>query len=254
MNNKTKIIYCLYNVSVIIIFCLYGCSPEIETERQKNDKIHISQAIIENIEVEKLLAQDSTIIAQFDSISRPIDQNVFCASYAERRLRNSFDFALYPQSVSSQIDVNTYKIFYSSDSLKCGALIIIDKHFDISPEFEDPKSKHEYEGFAIYGVRSSIDKPFKIYPINSLLLVSRGSDIPVKRTLEISFNTKEFSRCGTAGTYMEKRENKYWFGHEKFFEDSPDFRTDSAGVFWCEYTYYPVTKPIIRYFYSNRDK
>ncbi|MDE6636235.1 MAG: hypothetical protein K2K09_06475, partial [Lachnospiraceae bacterium] len=237
-----------------IILCLCGCRHEMETERQVQDKMQIAQGIIENIEANKLLLQDSIIIAQFDSVSHPIDYAVRYSSYATRSLRNSNVSTFYPQPVSTQIDVTTDKIFYSNDSLKCAAFIVVDIHFDILPEFEDPKSKHKYEGFAIYGVRNSIDSPFKIYPINSLTVSSRYSDVSVKRFLETAFNTKEIRDCGTAGTYMEKRDHKYWFGHEKFFEDSPDFKTDSSGVFWCEYNYHPVIKPVRKYFYSNRDR
>ena len=246
--------YVHYLINLCIISCFYGCHHEIETELQIKDKIQIAQGIIENIEANKLLLQDSIIMARFDSISLPIDYAVKLSSYTERRLHNSNISTFYPQPVSTQIDVITDKIFYSNDSLKCAAFIVVDMHFDILPEFEDPKSRHKYEGFAIYGVRNSIDKPFKIYPINSLTVVSRDSDVYVKRVLETAFNTKAIRDCGTAGTYMEKRYNKYWFGHKKFFEDTPDFKTDSAGAFWCEYTYQPGTKPVRKYFYSNRDK
>lgn len=237
-----------------IIICLCGSCSVAESEQQKKDKIQIAQAIIDNIEFERLsLQNDSASFAQFDSVSRQIYHSATFARYADRRLRNSLDYSYYPQSVSTQMDVKISKIFYSKDSLKCAALIVLDIHFDILPEFEDPLSSHEYVGFAVYGVRKKIESPFKIYPISSLTVISRDSEVFVELALFRGFNTNAIKGCGTAGTYMEKRKHKYWFGHEKFFEDSPDFRTDSAGVFWCEYNYINGSIPTRKYLYSNRD-
>ncbi|MDE5553658.1 MAG: hypothetical protein K2J10_00555, partial [Muribaculaceae bacterium] len=237
-----------------IILCLCSCDNTFDTERQIRDKKQIAQGIIDNIEFERLsLQDDNPIFAKFDSISRQIDYTAAFARYAKRQLRNSNKYVFFTEAASTQIDAYTVKIYYSKDSLKCAALIVLDTHFDISPQFEDPESEHEYSGFAIYGVRNTIDKPFKIYPINSLTVMTKDGISVTKRILERVYNTAAISRCATAGTYMEHRDHKYWFGHNKFFEDSPDFKTDSAGIFWAEYIYHAGMKPVRKYLYSNRD-
>lgn len=244
--------------NIILISAFWGCgySYKIETELELADKIQIAQGIIDNIEYERLsLMGDSQIIAQFDSVLRPVDHSGVYSFYADRRLRNSSKYRFYPQPASSQIDAIVDQIFYSKDSLKCAAFIILDIHFDILPEFEDPKTTHKYEGFAIYGIRENIEKPFRIYPLHAVTISSEYDYKHIKRNLSSIYTTKLISEIvSTSGTYMENTDQKYWFGHNKFFEDSPDFKTDSSGIFWAEYDYQPGQKPIRKFFYSNRDK
>lgn len=253
INLKPRLHKIAYVFSLICIITSFSaCNKPVETPRQIKDKQWIEQAVIDNIEAERLAEMDSVIIANFDSISRPVDQSGWFSKYATRNLKDSHKYKPYPQHASEQIDATVDKIFYSEDSLKCAASVVLDVHFDILPEFTDPEMKHLYYGFAIFGVRNNIDRPFKIYPITAIDV--KGCDYSsVARILNNVYNTKTIRDCGTAGTYMEKRDYKYSFGHKMFFEDSPDFQTDSMGNYWCEYYYLPVTKPYRKYFYSNRD-
>lgn len=234
------------------IICMCSCSNEVETPLQIRDKRWIEQSIIDNIEAARLLEQDSIITAEFDSVLRPVNYGSIYWTYAVRYLKNSNDLKAYPRHASEQVDVTVDKIYYSEDSLKCAATIVVHKHFDIIPEFEDPDENYAYNAFAVLGVRNSIDKPFKTYPLLAVVVHSysyRSAAIYINSV----YNTSVISSCSTPGTYMEKRKNKYEFSHKEFFIDSPDFKTDSLGHYWCEYYYRPVTKPVRVYFYSNRD-
>lgn len=245
-----RVIFSCISVGIIISIC--SCSTEPETPRQIRDKEWIEQSIIDNIEVERLMAKDSIIIAEFDSVSRQVSFSSIYRSHAVRLLKNSYKREAYPKPASEQVDVKVDKIFYSEDSLKCAATIVVHERFDILPEFKDPDENYAYSAFAVLGVRDNIDKPFKTYPLLAVI-VSAYSYRRAAAYINSVYDTKAIRKCSTPGTYMEKRENKYEFGHKDFFYDSPDFQIDSFGHYWCEYYYQPITKPIRVYFYSNRD-
>lgn len=263
---KIKLTYYAHIISYTAILayffvCISCSNNEIVTQRQTKDKKWIEQALIDNIEADRLSEQDSMITAYFDSISRTISHTSIFAIHAQRRLRDADKYKLkykykpYPQHASEQIDAYVDKIYYSDDSLKCTAIVVLDVHFDKLPEFDDPRSEHTCHGFAIFGVRDNIEKPFKIYPQPTIEVISYDCGYKsVARYLAKYYNTNSIRYCPTAGTYMEERDYKYPFGHKDFFNDSPDFKTDSMGNYWCQYEYKPVNKPTkIYYLYSNRD-
>lgn len=238
-------------VGLTILLFYFGCKEQPKSELYLNDKVHIEKAFLSNVEAIRrmlLFHNDGYSWGAMytnlpDSI---ITYSEFCPLTKYWDDNKKLLFAM-PVPACDYLDVDVGSISYSSDSLKCMALVTV---YDTSDLFEPRKKKEcSYTGYAVIGLRDRKDEPFKIYPEDLVSFHRFPSKRQVLRLLK-----KSYSHLN--GDYTPQSGVQYTCGinNPEFFETAHEFsRIDSLDLLWCQTYMIPGGNRRPYVFYSNQD-
>lgn len=176
--------YIVTFLSLLICSC-FGCNSEknqqnnlfvyqTEPKKVKLDKQDISQAFIDNVEYFRRFIDYTGYSADSIEIKHPNSQwdpANFFVPYASRYSLVKDSYINSPLPTQSQMTVTVDTIIYNNDGLFCVALLCLNLHYDIIKGVEDMRDLgREYSAKAIIGYRDNINKPFKIYPLDTFIV------------------------------------------------------------------------------------
>lgn len=238
----------------IFLFLLFqACTIPDNKESQLyiSDKIHIEHAFVNNVEsIRRLLAYNTDGFyldsRKYDNIPDSLPRysgGIFWgyAIYWDEEFRK---YRAISRPACEWLDVNVESINYSTDSLKCVALLTIADNHD-----NHENKTVEYDGRALIGFRNSKNDQFKIYPISVVTFHGFPSRNRVSYLLKKKYyNLKGSIRSGAGIPYS------CGINDPIFFETAPEFTyIDSLNLYLGETDF--ISKDNIRpyIFYSNQD-
>lgn len=251
LTNKTALSGFLVLIFMICLFESCGNGSN-ETALSKNDKDHIEQAVINNVEAIRRVLLCNTngwyYGEAYDSIP----------DYLPRYSGDCFwGYAIYkkgnkafavPRPACEWLDVKVENLHYSSDSIKCVALTTIG-YSEENQMNADADGKVVYDGKAILGIRNSKTDQFKIYPMSVMSFLCFPSRGQVAKLLRrFYYNLKGSSPSGAKFAY------ECGINRPKFFETANEFLwIDSLKLYWGETHMVPGGRRVPYRFYSNQD-
>ena len=252
LTNKTALSGFLVLIFMICLFESCGNGSN-ETALSKNDKDHIEQAVINNVEATRRVLLYNIngwhFGKAYDSIPDILPRySGGCFSSYANYLQDHKFFAV-PRPTCEWIDVKVENLHYSSDSLKCVALTTIgyseENRMNVNAE-----GKVVYDGYAIIGIRKSKADQFKIYPMNVMAFHGFPNKKQVARLLrKFYYNLKGHTPANGNGHNYSCGINNH-----EFFETAYEFSwIDSLKLYWGETDMMPGGRRVPYRFYSNQD-
>lgn len=250
---------------IIIILILQACtssdgyedqeSEGFETQRCIDDKRHIEQAFINNVESVRRYLSYKDKSYYMDSLENKCIPNnipeysssifIQYAIYWNERANDSYAF---PTPACEWLDVEVEHIAYSSDSLKCVVLLTVTDN-GMCSVIKGKAKKVEYDGYAMACIRDKITEPFKIYPMGVVSFYFFPSREQTARILKNEYFNLKGSYCPNSGVAYTCGIN-----NPDFFNTAHDFsRLDSLNLYWCETEFAMGGRRVPLVFYSNQD-
>lgn len=182
--NNMKYIQIIIIVIVICTLLLLNsnCSrccnknlDSVESVIVQIDKKQISQSFIDNVEYFRQFKDYSGYLKDSIEMEHPNSQwdpANFFEPYASLYSLVKDNYINSPLPTQTQMTITVDTIIYNNDGLFCVALLCLNLHYDIIKGVEDKRDLgREYSAKAIIGYRDSINEPFKIYPLDTFIVV-----------------------------------------------------------------------------------
>lgn len=223
---------------IILIILLPACKKQLPSKLYQNDKERFTMAFINNVEAIRLIKANKDKDS-IPGLPYPLE-DYYSDFYGLHSYHDdkADSIVVVERPTCEWMDVEVVTIHYSLDSLKCVALITVNR----------PNDKL-YNGYAFLGVRKHKNDILKVYPMGPFEFRDFFSRSSLSNVLKRSYYN-----------LGEGKISDYTCGinSPEFFETAPQFEyIDSLGLYKGETEKYYRKNPGQRYhkiFYSNQEE
>lgn len=232
---KSKLMYILWGLFLSTLLSV-SCSKDLgnsppRTQREYVDRYHIVRDYLNNIEsmrLSQLYTQDSLLNIKYRNYFHYPQLwgfNDYIWDQTEVRKNNQYDFPnLLKDPIHNSIKIYVENLLYSSDSLLCAGLIVVE--YPYRERGENGKVYTYYDGTLLMGYRQEVNRKFDIYVYSGSLIVKQTSRKGMSRNLREMFGIASWDL-------------PYSIFDERFFTIPTFFGKNKDGDYNFQHYYHP---------------